>query len=78
MAVIKEDFGYADSADHASGGGPSLALAMRDVADDLATCAPVELVEDDATDLASAILLVNEIKGMLNTKAAVAIKTTKG
>jgi len=78
MAEIKQDFGMADSADHRSGGGPTIADAMRDVADDLAAVQPAAAVEDNATDLDSAIALVNELKGTINAQAAATIKTTKG
>jgi len=78
MAEIKPNFGYADSADHRSGGEPTLASALRDVADDAAGLQCSAAVEDDATDLDSAIALVNELKGIINAQAAYTVKTTKG
>jgi hypothetical protein len=78
MTVIKKDFGMADSADHKSGGKRNIANAMRDVADDLAGIQVATIASADASDLGTAITLVNEIKGALNTNAAHALLTTKG
>ena len=64
MAVIKKDFGFADSAGHASGGKPELASAMRDVADDLAAIQPTTAASADATDLPTVLTLANELKAI--------------
>ena len=73
MAAIKIDYG--------SGGGhmsptghddqPSLASVLRDIADDLADRSTI--ASADASDLATAITLVNEIKAAMNNT----VRTTK-
>lgn len=80
MAVIKKNFGYGGGnvVPLGSGGSPTLADVLRDIADDLALTQVATIVSADATDLASAITLVNEIKGALNAIAGGTIKTTKG
>ena len=72
MAIIKESFGSggANLTPGDSAGSPSLATALRDVADDV----NFALVSANASDLATAITLVNEIKVALNATK----KTTKG
>lgn len=79
MSAIKTNFGAGgrNIAPHGQG-TPTLASALRDVADDLAGMQTVAIASPDATDLASALLLVNEIKVALNTIAAVTLLTTKG
>lgn len=82
MAVIKKNFGYggANVVPLGSGGSPTLAEALRDIADDLAGKEIAAILSADATDLASAITLVNEIKGAINATApgTYDLKTTKG
>ena len=56
---------------------PSIAQAMRDVADDLAGLKVAAIASADASDLATAITLVNEIKASLNTVNGYTILTTK-
>lgn len=79
MAAIKTNFGAGgrNIAPHGQG-TPTLATALRDIADDLADMQTVAIASPDASDLASVILLANEIKAALNTIAAVTILTTKG
>lgn len=78
MAAIPTNMGEGGAnVAHTEGGSPTIASALRDAADDLATLTPVTLVQVDATDLAEALLLVNEIKAMLNTIAGSTILTTK-
>jgi hypothetical protein len=57
-----------------------LATTLRDVADDLAGLQSADIASADATDLATAITLVNEIKGAINAIAAsgYTITTVKG
>ena len=71
MAAITPDFGYggANLVPHLSGGEPSLAAALRDVADDFTGLQVAAIVSADATDLASAQTLVNEIKAAINATA---------
>lgn len=80
MAEIKENFGHggANMTPQGSQGEPALATVLRDIADDLGAVIPAEAVEVDATDLSTAIALVNELKGIINTLSAVVLKTTKG
>lgn len=79
MAAIKESFGSggANLTPGGSAGDPSLATAMRDVADDLAASQLTAVSAIDATDLAEALTLVNELKAIIDVQAAVTIKTTK-
>ena len=79
MAQINLDFGETGSAEHASHGEqPTLADAMRDVADDLANSRPATIASADASDLATAQTLVNEIKAALNAATGTTLLTTKG
>lgn len=55
----------------------SLGTILRDVADDLAALKPVTVTSPAATDLATAITLLNEIRTKTNTRAAITIKTIK-
>jgi hypothetical protein len=79
MAAIKENFGHGGANMVPSGaqGEPTAALALRDIADDLASLKGALIASPDATDLATAITLVNEIKGMLNAVFGTTLKTTK-
>lgn len=79
MAEIKEDFasGGSNLVPQASG-SPSLATILRGVVDDLNGLQVAAITSDNATDLASAMALVNEIKATLNVIAAYTITTTKG
>lgn len=79
MAAIKTTFGEGGSGLSPRGQGtPTLATALREIADDLAGLKVAEITSADATDLASAITLVNEIKTALNAIYAYTITTTKG
>jgi len=80
MAEIKTNFGFGGANVVPSGaqGKPTLAQALRDIADDLANLQVAEITSPDATDLATALTLVNEIKGALNTVAGETLLTTKG
>jgi len=78
MAAIKEDWGRGQrELDPIDGAEPTAATVLRDIADDLGTLQIPTITSPDATDLASAQTLVNEIKNKLNAIAAAAIKTTK-
>lgn len=67
MTAISTNFGEGGANLAPDGAGePTLADTLRDVADDLAAQQPAEAVASDATDLASALLLVNELKGIIN------------
>jgi hypothetical protein len=72
MATIGEKFGTggANLTPSGSSGEPSLAEVLRDLADDVT----YTIASEDATDLATAITLVNEIKAALNA----AKSTVKG
>lgn len=74
MAIIKVDYGTGGG--HMSPTGhdsqPPLATVLRDIADDLGDRSG--LTSPDASDLASAITLVNEIKTAMN----LTVRTTKG
>jgi hypothetical protein len=84
VSTIKPDFGQGGANLTPEGSGePSLADALRDVADDMAALngsgnRPATIASADATDLATAITLVNEIKTALNAVSAPTIKTLKG
>lgn len=78
MAAISKRFG--------SGGGnltpastPSLAGALRDIADDLAALKPTTVAAADAGAAYGAAeqALLNELKAKVNALAAVVLKTTK-
>ncbi len=73
MAAIPTNFGFggANLTPGKGAGIPTLAEALRDVADDLADRS--NITSPDATDLASAQTLVNEIKAALNNT----VRTTK-
>ena len=88
MAAIPANFGtgHANLVPSGAQGKPTLAGALRDIADDLAAgrlaTIATAITSPDATDLASALLLVNEIKTKLNAGrtaqvGAGALKTTK-
>jgi hypothetical protein len=73
MAVIGTEFGSGGAGLNPNGstGTPTLAAILRDIADDLGD--RTGILSADATDLASAITLVNEIKTALN----LTVRTTK-
>lgn len=73
MAAIGVNFGSGGTGLNPNGstGAPSLASALRDIADDLADRSGI--ASPDASDLATAITLVNEIKAALNST----VRTTK-
>lgn len=66
MAEIPSDFGVGGSGTAPRGGHgkPSLVTILNDIADDLAEIGPI--ASADASDLGTAITLVNEIKAALN------------
>lgn len=79
MAAIKTSFGSGGSSLTPGGTStPTLATALRDIADDLAAVKVATIASDDATDLSTALTLVNEIKAALNAIAAETLATTKG
>ena len=62
---------------------PDLATTLQEVADDVAALnasgnRPATIASIDATDLAEALTLVNEIKAALNAVVAPSIKTIRG
>jgi len=77
---ITKDFASGGSGLGPNSGGPSLATALRDIADDLNGVQVGAVTSPNATDLASALTLLNEIKAALNAVAAgtYTLKTTKG
>ena len=81
MAEISPRFGSggANLSPGGSAGQPSLAEALRDVADDLATLKPsaVASVDAGATYGAPEQALLNELKAKVSALAAVVLKTTK-
>lgn len=88
MAAIPKDFGVGGSNISPSGanGEPTLAQALRDIADDFAKVGAATIASDisspAANDLPSAITLVNEIRTKLKASFAAqnalgALKTTK-
>lgn len=80
MATITTRFGSggANLAPGGNQGQPSLATALRDIADDLAQVEATAIASADASDLATAITLVNEIKAALNVIAGGTLLTIKG
>ena len=81
MAAISQRFGSggANLAPGGSSGKPSLAEALRDVADDLAALRPSAVAAADAGAAygAGEQALLNELKAKVNALAAVVLKTTK-
>ena len=81
MAAIAENFGFGGSGLTPGGGAgsPTLATALRDVADDLAglKVATIATADADATYGTAEADLINEIKTALNAVAGYTIKTTK-
>jgi hypothetical protein len=71
MAAITTDFGYGGQnlVPYESGGAPTLAGALRDVADDFTGLQIAAIVSADATDLATVQTLANEIKAAINATA---------
>lgn len=89
MATIKTTFGsgHANLAPGGAQGEPTLAQALRDVADDLAGIKPAAIVAatiaacpDPPTAAWGETVrsLVNEIKTSLNASAGTTLKTIKG
>jgi len=74
MAQINKNFGEggANLTPDGANGVASLADVLRDIADDLGDRSGI--TSPDASDLGTAITLLNEIKAALN----VAVRTTKG
>jgi hypothetical protein len=82
MAKITKRFGSggANLTPGGSAGQPTLADALRDVADDMAALRPARIAAADATAAygAGEQALLNELKAKVNAMAAVILKTTKG
>lgn len=81
MAAISKRFGSggANLAPGGAAGKPSLADALRDVADDLAALKPATVAAADAGASYGAPeqALLNELKAKVNALASVVLKTTK-
>ena len=81
MAAISPRFGSggANLSPGGSAGLPSLAEALREVADDLAALKPSVVAAADASAAYGAAeqALLNELKAKVNALAAVVLKTTK-
>lgn len=81
MAAISPRFGSggANLQPGGSAGKPSLAEALRDVADDFAALTPTPVVAADAGAAygVGEQALLNELKAKVNALAAVVLKTTK-
>jgi hypothetical protein len=81
MAAIPPRFGSggANLAPGGAAGSPSLAEALRDVADDLAALKPTPVVAADAGAAYGAPeqALLNELKAKIDALAAAVLKTTK-
>ena len=81
MAEISQKFGSggANLVPGGSAGSPSLADALRDIADDLSALKLAPVATPDAGDAygANEKDLLNELKVKLNAIAAVTLKTTK-
>ena len=71
MAAITVNFGVggANLTPGGSAGTPSLADALRDIADDFTGLQSADIASIDATDLAEVLTLANEIKAALNAVA---------
>jgi hypothetical protein len=71
---------YGDGGVHGDGTPqkPALGKVLFDLIDDINARTPATIASADASDLATAITLVNEIKAALNTASATTLKTTKG
>jgi hypothetical protein len=82
MAKITRRFGSggANLTPGGASGQPSLADALRDVADDLAALKPARINAADASPAygANEQALLNELKAKVNVLANVLLKTTKG
>ena len=82
MSKIIKSFGTggANLTPGGAAGQPSLADALRDIADDLAAVKPARIAAADATAAygAGEQALLNELKAKVNAIAAVVLKTTKG
>jgi hypothetical protein len=81
MAALSKRFGSggANLAPGGSAGTPTLAEALRDVADDLAALRPEAVATPDAGGAygANEQALLNELKAKVNALAAAVLKTTK-
>lgn len=81
MAAISKRFGSggANLPPGGSAGTPTLADALRDVADDLAALRPTTVAAADAgaTYGAAEQALINELKAKVSALAAAVLKTTK-
>jgi hypothetical protein len=82
MAKITPRFGSggANLTPGGASGQPTLAAALRDVADDLVALKPTKVAAADATAAygPGEQALLNELKAKLNALAGVVFKTTKG
>ncbi len=78
MAEIPADLGEGGRHLQKDNGNPrNLKSILDGIADDLAANQPTAIASPDATDLAEALTLVNEIKAELNTREALTVSTTK-
>jgi hypothetical protein len=80
MATITTEFGSGGSnlAPNEAQGAPTLAGTLRDIADDLVLLKVATIASANASDLPTAITLVNEIKTALNAIAGGSLLTIKG
>lgn len=78
MTTIKVDYGNGGEHLDPIDGNVPLAETLRDIADDLGSVQPAVIASANASDLATAITLVNEIKAAINANANATIKTIKG
>jgi hypothetical protein len=78
MAAISKRFG-SGGANLTPASNPSLADALRDIADDLAALKPTTVAAADAGASYGAAeqALLNELKAKVNALAAIVLKTTK-
>lgn len=81
MGAISKRFGSggANLQPGGSAGSPSLADALRDIAEDLASLKPTAVATPDAGAAygANEQALLNELKAKVNALAAIVLKTTK-
>ena len=78
MAVITKEFGSGGRGLTPNTGNVSLATALRDICADLAGLKPAAVASANATDLATAITLVNEIKTRMNAVNGYTLLSTAG
>ncbi len=80
MATIKTNFGVggANIPPSGAGGTPTIAQTLRDIADDLSGIQPAESVAPAAVDLATVLVLAEELRTIINAVEAVTLLTIKG